>query len=807
MYHVIGTGLTVTLLYVISYSFSRLGLFSIQTHRKLWNLVLAAAFLLTALAGLFLALQITYKWNVPVIKSILSWHVEFGIGMAFAGIFHFLWHITYFTKIFNRQTAADKIPELQKLTSPEISINLFVVGFVSSSVQLLLMREVMNISGGYELITGTFLASWLTGSAIGSALAARSSLNSYRKINLIFAMSPVISLFLLFFLARMLFNPGETPSFLTGIIYTFLVLMPFCLVSGFTFIKLISGAYSFNGFSPGRSFSIETTGGVAAGIFISLMTSGILGTYQLFLLILLSAVSYVLLSYVIENDSAGTAIKIAIAVIAALIIISKPDTFFRQILLPAIQVTDSKDTPYGNITHGEYKDEQSTYYNQRLLKYADDATEREENIHYAMLQSKAPEEVIIISGQLRSHLAEIEKYPVKKVIYIERDPALTEYEISGKHSFSGELAIVNNDAFRYIRKSGEKADVIISLIPPPSTLLLSRFYTTEFFADVKKRLKSDGIFMCSPGPGDTYFNRESLNLYSSVFSSLSAVFRNVKPVNGNKLYLIASDKDISLDFCQLTEKRNIRNIYVSSSYLSDDLIKAKSDEILSLINTGGKQNRAAFPVATFHFQSYNFSKSIDERIPAIVLLIVLFAIPVLGISRKNMLMYFCASALAGYEIVVLITVQLILGNMYQLTGLVIACLMTGLAVGSGSDFRIFRSFNVQLKGFLLIIFYILTGLLYNRILALNSWSATLCLLCVLTFLPSLLTGYVFRELTSSSEGYSRTPAIYSADLTGSATGFILISSLAIPVAGIKISIFLLSGLILSGLIFNAFKTR
>ena len=49
--------------------------------------------------------------------------------------------------------------------------------------------------------------------------------------------------------------------------------------------------------------------------------------------------------------------------------------------------------------------------------------------------------------------------------------------------------------------------------------------------------------MCSPGPGNDYFNKESINLYSSIFNSLSSVFRNVKPVVGNKLYFIASDKE------------------------------------------------------------------------------------------------------------------------------------------------------------------------------------------------------------------------------------------------------------------------
>ena len=109
---------------------------------------------------------------------------------------------------------------------------------------------------------------------------------------------------------------------------------------------------------------------------------------------------------------------------------------------------------------------------------------------------------------------------------------------------SDNLFIANDDALRFVRNSREIFDVVIVLLPPPSTLLLNRYYTIEFFREVKKRLNSNGVFMCSPGPGNNYFNKESVNLYSSIFNSLASSFKNVRPVNGNKLYFIASDSDL-----------------------------------------------------------------------------------------------------------------------------------------------------------------------------------------------------------------------------------------------------------------------
>ena len=164
MYHVTGTGLTAVLLYIISYLFCRINYYSFQFHNKLWNTILAIAFLVAAAAGLFMALQITYKWDLPFVKTVLKWHVEFGIGLAFTGIFHFILHLSYFGKIFERQQSFDHHWDVHTMTSSEISINLFIIGLVSSSIQLLLLREMLNISGGYELVTGIFMGSWLIGS-------------------------------------------------------------------------------------------------------------------------------------------------------------------------------------------------------------------------------------------------------------------------------------------------------------------------------------------------------------------------------------------------------------------------------------------------------------------------------------------------------------------------------------------------------------------------------------------------------------------------------------------------------------------
>ncbi len=806
MYHVIGTGVTAILLYIISYIFYRIGYFSCNFHKKFWNILLTAAFALTAAAGIFMALQVTYKWDVPFVKTILKWHVEFGIAMVFTGLFHIIWHLSYYLAIFSKQAVSDGYGEFQVIKASRMRLNLFVTGLVSSSVQLLLLREMLNIAGGYELITGIFLGSWLIGSSAGAVLAGSSKLTNLRKINLIFSLGPLMPLSMMLFLSRMFLSTGESPSFLVSLIYTLLVLFPYCLISGFTFVRLLLAARSGNNFPPGKSFSAETLGGVAAGLLISFLTAGILDTYQLLLLTILFSLSYVLVSFYLVSRGYILSVKILTAILAAVLILSSPDVLFRQILLPGLDVKDSEDTPYGNITHGEYNGEQNTYYNQRLLAYNYDVIEREENIHYAMLQRNNLRRVILISGPLGGQLREIAKYDAGEVVYIERDPALTRAFTASPDTFNFRLSVINSDAFRYMRHSPGKAEVIILSVPPPSTLQLNRYYTTEFFSSVKNKLTDGGVFMCSPGPANDYFNKESVRLYSSVYNSLSSVFSFVKPVVGNKLYFLASGKELSVDFCRLDSLKKINNLYVSSDFLSDDLTEKKSDDFSALMDRRIGQNRLSHPVASYHFQLYNFSRDKGEKTPAVLSLILIFAAPLLLTGRRNMLMYFSASALAGFEIVMLLSLQIMIGNMYQLAGLVIAALMAGLAFGSGSSFRLADRLSPIATGILLAILYAAAGSLYNMFTGLNHEIPALAFILLSAFLPAFFTGRLFSGLTSGAQ-LSSPSSVYSADLAGSALGFILITGVSIPVFGIRSSVYILSGLIFTGLLFGSVKNK
>lgn len=90
-------------LYLLSCLLVRKNAWSKATHRKVWNVLLTVTFLVSCLLGVLLAIFINYDYFPDGYKTLLHWHVYFGIGMTAIAIFHALWHLNYFKALFAKR--------------------------------------------------------------------------------------------------------------------------------------------------------------------------------------------------------------------------------------------------------------------------------------------------------------------------------------------------------------------------------------------------------------------------------------------------------------------------------------------------------------------------------------------------------------------------------------------------------------------------------------------------------------------------------------------------------------------------------
>jgi len=99
-YYFVPIAVILFIIYLTTLFLSRKKKIKLSKHRKIWNFILLITFLISGTFGLILAIIISYGIRLSFYSDLLFWHVEMGISMAIISIFHILWHLKYFKKMF-----------------------------------------------------------------------------------------------------------------------------------------------------------------------------------------------------------------------------------------------------------------------------------------------------------------------------------------------------------------------------------------------------------------------------------------------------------------------------------------------------------------------------------------------------------------------------------------------------------------------------------------------------------------------------------------------------------------------------------
>jgi spermidine synthase len=124
--------------------------------------------------------------------------------------------------------------------------------------------------------------------------------------------------------------------------------------------------------------------------------------------------------------------------------------------------------------------------------------------HLAMTQHRDPRRVLLVGGGLRGTLREIVRHEVASVDYVELDPALlaaaAPYLAAGTRAALADprVRVLHTDGRLFVKAGGDAYDLIVVDVPDPTTAVLNRFYTVEFFAEAAARLRPGGCSSSAP---------------------------------------------------------------------------------------------------------------------------------------------------------------------------------------------------------------------------------------------------------------------------------------------------------------------
>ena len=696
-----------------------------------------------------------------------------------------------------------------------ILVSVTCLGVSALVTQVLILREFLTVFAGNELILGLVLGSWLLLTGLG-ALIGRLSPRLSNPLSVLIAAQVGIAFLpltqiALVRLTKQFFLPGLTPGLGAAFLTALLVLLPYCLLAGFALV-LCTGLISAPRPSSaiGQVYALDTLGSIAGGLLFSALLVFLFTPTQTaaFLLVVNLSAALLLARGTRRNLLSAALVGLLLIALIALRLVDL-ERLTGRALFPGLDLVYQQSTPYGHLAVVRQGNQLTAFENGQPLGATDDRLAAEEMVHYALSQHAAPERVLLISGGLQGAVAEVGKYPsVTRIDYVELDPALIALaEKTGALGSDPRLRAIPADARRFVKISREIYDAVLVDLPPPATAQLNRFYTVEFFSEVKQILAPDGVFSFGISGAANYAGEHVRLLASSIHRSLEAVFPSVLAIPGERIWLVASARPLDYDIAARLEERGIETHYVRADYLEARLAPDRIDGVRDMVTAAAPLNRDFAPTSYYaHLRHWLGRFGGGLLLPFLFLLGVGLLLAVLFFSTPQRPVAFAVGASGfagmGLEVLLLLTFQVIYGHVYQHLGLIVTAFLGGAAGGAAWANRSSgdaRTLLLRLDGALALVPFALVPLL----LAIRSAEAVL----LHTFLPpllfALLTGVVGFLVGAQLPAAARLTfrsveetagSLFALDLLGGAAGGLLIAAFCVPLLGLENTCYLLGGL-------------
>ncbi len=446
------------------------------------------------------------------------------------------------------------------------------LGWVCQIGQILLLREFLMVFHGNELSIGIVLAAWMVWVGVGSQVAARVVPAVARPQRWLYGSTLLITiLFPLTILATRLARggfdvvPGAFLSITDMMVASFLIMAPVCLLLGGQFVILArlwrEHEERTDTHTAGKAYMVEALGNIVGGLLFTFLLVHLLEPMQgaaLLAVVLLGAVWAITQ----RGWRRGWPLWIGLIAVAALSPwLGRIDGWGYQQqwrhIAPEHTLVESRLSRYGRIAVAQREDQFSFFQSGHLMFSAAgpeaDVESREELeaatlAHFALSQHPDPRAVLLIGGGMRGTLRELARHPVDRIDYVELDRVLV--DLAREFVGPATLAALENpvvhlrhmDGRLFVKTREAQYDVVVVDVPDPSTAVLNRFYTQEFFQEAARSLRPGGVLVFSVMSTADLRGSAVANRNATLQHTLSSVFAEVLPVGDRTLYFVASDQ-------------------------------------------------------------------------------------------------------------------------------------------------------------------------------------------------------------------------------------------------------------------------
>lgn len=574
-------------------------------------------------------------------------------------------------------------------------------GFGGISGQVVLLRQLEVLFSGNELSLGFFFAGWLLWSAAGAGLAVR--LFKGKWFYPVLAVQPLVFLGTIWLIRLWPLIVGRPAGLIFGpvdmAIGSILLITPFAFTTG----ALFTLGIRFSGGPPRRIYLLEAAGAAMGGILAAVML-GKINPFQFAFLV--AGINLIISCRRVGFQSAAAFIS--------LIGFAWGGGVMEKVSLKAFwrgnNIVRHSESVYSDIAVSQSEGQYSIFLSGLLSASYPAPMWAEETVHFPMLAHPFPRKILLIGGGLSGAVEEILKYSsVEKLYYAEIDNKLLNITASAlpKEAVSwindARVKIIDMDGRAWVKKRGENYDVVILGAPEPLSSRINRYYTAEFFREVRDVMSKGGVFGFNLESSEVFIDSQRAEFLAGMRRTLASVFHNTALFPGGRCQFLAG-RSFDFDAYQLSTLLKTRGVetdfvspYFLPSRLSADrrgyLRRTLDNTVETWINRDFKPQAYISALERWERQfhpkftgAYNYIMKLKPL--AIILFFTIFIV-ILAVSVRGDLFergVKSAVALGGFaqislQIMLILGFQSIYGYMYYQQALLITAFMVGAAGG------------------------------------------------------------------------------------------------------------------------------